>query len=102
MNKHEKSYTARTTKLFGEFLRWWVLGVDDEMVLSQAGAYNPHLYTGDHGEVAKQRLDAWVRRGWVWVIKDEEQATDDTGWLKLVIRVRLTEDGRDLIEALQG
>jgi hypothetical protein len=100
-DRRKKAFDVRTTRLLGEFLRWWVVGPDESITIKQARQYTPHLYAAEHADVGKQKLDAWVRRGWVWLVKDEERTKGPDSWADLVIKVHLTEEGRALIEALE-
>lgn len=95
-----KQDAARLVALVRALDEFWKGDYEDEVQLWQAARYGPHYMKSEWGDVPRQTLDAWSRRDWVWLFRDEDKSLS-RGWARLRTTVHLTEDGQDLLRGLR-
>lgn len=95
-----KQNAQRTTSMAIALQDFWKGELDEAIIIWQARRYTPHQFASEWGEVARQKLDAWSRRDWIWMVREEvEDLSRD--WAKMRTTVRLTEQGQALLAAMR-
>ncbi|UCC90104.1 MAG: hypothetical protein JSV81_03995 [Anaerolineales bacterium] len=95
-----RTFENHTPKLAQDLAAWWRWGYGDEVKTFQKAKYSPHHLTTDEGDdVGRQKLDAWLRRDWVWCTRDLGET--NRKWVTLVTTVHLTAEGESIVRSLR-